>query len=282
MDSYSEKLLLQFGDKYGTMVVRVWKPATSSASVFCVHGFEGNGSDFDYLAKFLAQKGFTVVCPDMIGRGESTYFGDQAMYTYGNYFTCLGALSKYAGAKNHFIGTSWGGAIALYFLGVTRIKADKLVLNDVGMHNNPTVDEAINFIATDSREAFETLEEAQAYIRRTRTYLGDFPEDLWPAYLDRKIRLSEGRFRLAYDPALVGDPAAILKKEYNLFPLLEKIDSNILLLYGATSNCYEPQRVADLMRRFPNISCIPNLRSSHPPSLMTYDQALMIGGFLSG
>jgi pimeloyl-ACP methyl ester carboxylesterase len=281
MEVFTEKLMLRFGDKHGTMVVRVFQPATARATVFGVHGFEGNGGDFDYLARFLAQKGFRVVCPDMIGRGASTYFGDHAMYAIDSYFTCLGALSKYAGETNYFIGTSWGGAIVLYFLAVTRIKADKLVLNDVGLRNNPTVDEAIKFMAEDSRREFDTLAEAQAYVRTSRQYLGQFPEELWPRYLENKIRVSDGKFRLAYDPATTGRTAVAIEKQYNLFPLLEKIDTQILLLYGVDSKCYHPEVLADVMRRCPRISCIPDLRSGHPPSLMTYEQALMIGGFLA-
>jgi pimeloyl-ACP methyl ester carboxylesterase len=281
MESYSEKLLLRFGDKFGTMVVRVWKPERPSATVFCIHGFIANGTDFDYLATHLVRKSFTVVCPDMVGRGESTYFGDPAMYSPATYFTCLGALSKYAGASNHFIGTSWGGSLVMRFLCVHRIKADKLILNDVGMRNNPSVDQAIGVIMMDANREFDTCEEAKAYIRRTRTFLGEFPEELWSKFLEKRIRLSDGKYRLTYDPATAAEVSGLIGKQFDIFPLLEKLPSEILLLYGADSKCYEPDTVSDLMRRFPNISCVPNLRSGHPPSLMTYEQALMVGGFLS-
>src|SRR5581483_10129023 len=139
MECFTESLLLRFGDKFGTMAVRVWKPEGSRTSVFCIHGFTGNGGDFEYLAGFLAQKGYTVVCPDLIGRGVSTYFGDPATYTIESYVTCLGALSRYAGESNCFIGTSWGGALVMYFLGMTRLKVEKVVLNDVGLRNGSHV-----------------------------------------------------------------------------------------------------------------------------------------------
>ena len=280
MECFTENLMLRFGDKFGTMAVRVWKPAPAHATVFCVHGFEGNGGDFDFLANFLMQKGYCVVCPDIVGRGASTYFGDRAMYTIANYFTCLGALSKYAGERNHFVGTSWGGAIILYFLCMTRIKAEKVVLNDVGLRNNPSVDEAIRFIAEDAHRTFDTLEAAHAYVRQTRVYLGEFSEELWPRYLQNKIRFSEGRFRLAYDPACTGQVPELVDAKYDLFPLLEKLEAQILLLYGVNSKCYEPDELAALMTRRPNISCIPDLKSGHPPSLMTYEHALIVGGFL--
>ncbi len=282
MESFSENLMLRFGDKFGTMVVRVWQPEAPRATVFCIHGFEGNGGDFEYLAQFLVQKGFRVVCPDLIGRGRSTYFGDHAMYRIDNYFTCLGALSKYAGEHNSFLGTSWGGAILLCFLYIARIKADKLVLNDVGMSNNQSVAEAIKFMAEDSRREFDAIEEAHEYVRSTRRYLGEFDECLWPRYLENKIRFCEGKYRLAYDAATTGYTAAALERKYDLFPLLEKVDTQILLLYGSDSKCYRSEVVADLARRCPRISCVSDLKSGHPPSLMTYEQALIVGGFLSG
>jgi pimeloyl-ACP methyl ester carboxylesterase len=281
MQYVTEKLLVRFGDKLGTMLVRIWKAAASQGTVFCIHGFEGNGSDFDYLASFLAKRGFTMVCPDMIGRGASTYFGDPKMYNMQSYLSCIGALSRFAGDKNHFIGTSWGGAVLLYFLCLTRIEAKTVVLNDVGMRPNRTVREAVDFIAQDAHQTFDTAEQAEAYVRKTRDYLGTFSEDLWLGYLKNKIRFSEGKYRLAYDPAVVGLHPEILNTRYDLFPLLEKLDARLLLLYGVNSKCYEPDMVADLMRRRSNISCIPELKSGHPPSLMTYEQALMVAGFFS-
>jgi pimeloyl-ACP methyl ester carboxylesterase len=222
-----------------------------------------------------------VVCPDIVGRGQSTYFGDPAMYSFETYFTCLGALSKYAGDKNHFIATSWGGAVVIYFLSTTGVRADKLVLNDVGLRGGPAIDQAIAFIAADSRQAFDALDDARAYVRRTRDHLSQLSEELWQGYLENKIRFSDGKFRLAYDPAVTDLLLTITGRSFDLMSLLQKIPSEILLLYGAESRSYEPAVVADLMRRFPTVSCVADLRPGHRPSLMSYDQALMIGGFLS-
>jgi hypothetical protein len=169
----------------------------------------------------------------------------------------------------------------MYFLYMTRVKADRLVLNDVGMRNNQNVSEAIKFTAEDSRREFETIDEANAYVRSTRQYLGEFSEALWPRYLENKIRYREGKYRLAYDPATTGYTAAAIEKQYDLFPLLEKIDTRILLLYGVESKCYHSEVVADLTGRYPKISSVSDLRSGHPPSLMRCEQALIIGGFLA-
>jgi pimeloyl-ACP methyl ester carboxylesterase len=272
-----EELLLQFGETYGTMVVRVWKPTTSRGSIFCIHGFEGNGGDFDYLAEHLVEQNFTVVCPDIIGRGRSTFFGDRSKYTFDAYSVCIGALSKYAGDKNYFLGTSWGGAIAMFFLYATRVKADKLILNDVGLRGGPVIDKLLNVIREDAAQEFESREDAYAYVRRSRHYLGEFSEDLWPNYLAQKIRFADGKYRLAYDPMTIPD---VKKRRYDLFPILEKIDTKVLLLFGQDSEVYDAEAVATLLKQRSDFACIPGIKAGHPPSLMTYEQALLISGYL--
>ena len=279
MKVYQEKLLIPFGDKLGTMLVRVWQPDESRATVFCVHAFESSGTDFDYLAQLLVRNGFTVVAPDLIGRGGSTYFHDPAMYTIETYLRCLQALSQFAGKTNHFIGTSWGGAILMYFLYLARLKPDKLILNDVGLKTTDTLDDVLDFLRSDATAEFDTLEEARAYVRRTRTYLGAMPEERWDAYLDNKIMANNGKYRLAYDWAITNN--FMSARPYDLFPLLEKIDAPTLLLFGVESHCYDQARVAELIARHPRISCVPNLQSSHHPSLMTYEQALVVLGYLN-
>jgi pimeloyl-ACP methyl ester carboxylesterase len=274
-----EELLLQFGNTYGSMVVRVWKPVTSRGTVFCIHGFEGNGSDFDYLARHLVQKGFTVVCPDMIGRGKSTYFGETAKYGFEAYLVCIGALSKFAGEKNYFLGTSWGGAIAMFFLYTTRVKVEKLILNDVGLRGGPAIDSILDLIRQDAAAEFNSVDDACAYIRRTRDYLGEFAEELWPNYLAHKIRFAEGKYRMAYDPMVI--PYA-KERQYDLFPLLEKIDTDVLLLFGENSEVYDTAAVADLLKIRPEFSCISEIKAGHPPSLMTDEQTQMIAEYLEG
>jgi pimeloyl-ACP methyl ester carboxylesterase len=274
-----EELLLQFGDIYGSIMVRVWKPATTRGTVFCIHDIKGNGSDFDYLADHLARQNFTVVCPDMIGHGKSTFFGDAKNYSYDAYLVCIGALSKFAGEKNYFIGTWWGGAIAIYFLYATRIKTEKLILNDVGLRGGPAVDEVLERVRKDAAAEFGDLEEAYAYVRRSRDYLGEFPEELWANYLANQIRFAAGKYRLAYDPKAIPDAKEL---RYDLFPLLEKIETDVLLLFGEKSEVYDATAVADLLGKRPNFSCISGIRAGHPPSLMTYEQALLISGYLAG
>ena len=115
----TQEILIRLGDRYASMFVRIWQPAGQSrGTVYCLHGFAGNGADFDYLATFLCRNGYLVICPDLLGRGRSAYLGGG--YDIDLYSRCLRALSQFAGKENHFIGTSWGGLILILFLHANR------------------------------------------------------------------------------------------------------------------------------------------------------------------
>ena len=273
-----EDLLLQFGNSFGTMAVRVWKPERPRGTVFCIHSFEGNGCDFDFLASRLVEQNFSVVCPDMIGRGRSTYFGDAARYSFEAYFVCIGALSRFAGEKNYFLGTSWGGGIAMLFLYARRVRIEKLVLNDVGLRGGLAVDARVEFLRQDSAAEFDNVADAYAHVRRTRGYLGEFPERLWPDFLASRIRFADGKYRLAYDPMAIPEAG---ERQYDLMPFLEKIDSDVLLLFGEHSEIYDAEAVAALLSKRPRFSCIPGLKAGHPPSLRTDEQGDFITRYLT-
>lgn len=274
-----DELLVQFGDIFGKMVVRLWTPQKSRGTVVCIHGFDGNGGDFDYLARHLVACDLTVVCPDMIGRGRSSFFRDAARYKVDTYLICLAALSKYAGKKNYFVGTSWGGAITLAFLAGSGVKADKLVLNDISLRGNRAADRLVDLIRQEASLEFNRLEDAHAYVRHTRAFLGEFSEHLWPDYLENRIRLDNGKYRLAYDPLAV--PANRMER-YDRIPLLEKIKGDVLLLYGEHSQIFDAADAAEAVRSRRGISCVSVPGAGHPLSLMTQEQSLLVSNFLIG
>jgi pimeloyl-ACP methyl ester carboxylesterase len=274
-----EDVLVRIGDTFGTMVVRLWRPEHSRGSVFCIHGFEGNGGDFDYLAGHLVQRDLTVVCPDIIGRGRSSFFRDASKYNVDAYITCLAALSKYAGKKNYFLGTSWGGSIAMAFLAGPGVKADKLILNDVGLRGSDAADKLAASIRQEVSLEFDRIEDAHAYVRHTRAFLGKFSEDLWPDFLRNRIRLENGKYRLAYDPMAI---SPVRQHRYDHIPFLEKIKGEVLLLYVEHSQIFDAEAVAQAVASRPGISHVLIPGAAHPPSLMTREQTLLVSNFVAG
>lgn len=279
-EALTQEILIRLDDRYAAMFVRIWRPAgTPRATVFCLHGFTGNGADFDYLATFLCRNGFLVICPDLLGRGRSAYLGSG--YDINLYSKCLRALGEFAGTENHFIGTSWGGTILLLFLHMTRSKAAKIVLNDVPMLGGPKVDAMRNEVMKESTLAFETRAAAKNYLSATRAVMGPVEEAVFNRYVENRIAASQDGFRLAYDPATTGNFGAMTGREYDLFPIAAKIDARILLMYGRDSHFIDRQAIDRTRVIRPDLGLVDNIDAGNPPSLMTLDQALLILGFLS-
>lgn len=278
MKAQFEEVSVRFGNTFGTMVVRLWKPENSRGTVFCIHGFEGNGGDFDYLADHLVQYDLTVVCPDMIGRGRSSFLRDASRYNAGTYFICLAELAKFAGKTNHFLGTSWGGAMVMAFLSGAAVKADKLVLNDVSLWGSPAAERLADLIRQEAALEFNRVEDAHAYVRHTRAFLGKIPEDRWPDYLQNRVRVENGKYRLAYDPMAV---PADRQQRYDRIPLLEKIKAEVLLLYGEHSQIFNAEAVTKALSIRTGVSCVSVPGARHPLSLMTREQSFLVSDFLT-
>ncbi len=273
-----DDLLVRFGDAFATLHVRLWRAKEPRGTVFCVHGFDGNGSDFDFLAARLQERDFTVVCPDMIGRGKSTFFHDAARYDFRIYGICMAALSKYAGARNHFIGTSWGGAILIAMLGGTPIKADRLVLNDVSLRGGTAVDEVARLIRLESKMTFAHIDEAYAHLRNSRSFLSQLADETRSKVLRNRVRKDGERYRLAYDPFAV---PAFRQERFDRVPLLRCIKADILLMYGAESGFLDQDAIAAAQAGMTHVSFLRVDGAGHPPSLMTPDQADMVCAFLA-
>src|SRR5690349_9297359 len=87
-----------------------WGEKKNSA-VICIHGLTRNSRDFDYLAHELSSD-FYVICPDMAGRGKSSWLEDRSFYNYLTYMNDIGRLLGSLDIdKTHWIGTSMGGLI---------------------------------------------------------------------------------------------------------------------------------------------------------------------------
>ncbi len=279
-EALTQEILIRLGDRYASMFVRIWQPAgPPRGSVFCLHGFTGNGSDFDYLAAFLCRNGYLVVCPDLLGRGRSAYLGGG--YDINVYYNCLRALGQFAGKENHFIGSSWGGTILLLFLYMTRSRATKVVLNDVPMLGGANVDHIRTEIIRDSEAKFATRADAEAYVRSTRSFMGPVEEGVFSRYVANKIISDAEGFRLAYDPATTGNFGSMAGRDYDLFQIVAKVQARFLLMYGRDSNFIDRPAIERTRLVRPDLWVADNVDAGHPPSLMTIDQALLILGFLT-
>lgn len=110
-----------------------WGKHSAAQVVVCVHGLSRNCRDFDYLARELAHD-CRVVCPDVVGRGDSEWLADKGDYRFSTYRSDAAALiaritapappvhmgilrgarrSADGPAQIDWVGTSMGGLIGM-------------------------------------------------------------------------------------------------------------------------------------------------------------------------
>ncbi len=74
-------------------------PTNTRVPIVCVHGLTRQGRDFDYLAAHLAAAGRRVVCPDLVGRGQSGKLLNPNEYALPQYCADINALIAALGTK---------------------------------------------------------------------------------------------------------------------------------------------------------------------------------------
>lgn len=277
-----------------------WGAPQASRAVLCMHGLTRVGRDFDVLAQALVARAeaqghaLRVVCPDVVGRGESDWLSEPMGYQYPTYvadaLTLLSTLHAQAPvASFDWVGTSMGGVIGLSVAGMPGLPLAaplrRLVLNDVG----PAIEwQAIERIRDYVGKAptFESVEAGAAYLRTLSAGFGPFTDAAWLALSRPLLRpLPDGRWRLHYDPAIATPmagltPEAVAQGEAALWNLYDQIKADTLLLRGAESDLLSRATAQAMGQRGPRARLIEFAGIGHAPMLMADDQVRAVLDFL--
>lgn len=291
-----------------------WGAADASRVVVCVHGLTRQGRDFDALAQTLVARAggaVRVVCPDVVGRGQSDWLRDPAGYQIPTYAADMLALLAQLQREQpitalDYVGTSMGGLIGMVLAGNRELPLPapirRLVLNDVG----PTLDpEAVRrigaYVGQGGRYASEA--DAAAALWALSSTFGPHTTQQW-AELSRHMvvpaaqRSADGSMKLAseaadtdgplvlhYDPAigvaLRGLTAeATAQAETVMWTLYDAITAPTLLLRGAQSDLLSPATALAMTQRGPRASLVEFEGIGHAPTLVAADQQAAITSFL--
>lgn len=261
--------------------------------VVCVHGLSRQGRDFDTLARALAPYA-RVVCPDVVGRGESDWLANPADYQVPNYAADMVALLQQLHAQApigtlDWVGTSMGGLIGMVVCslpaGSLPAPVRRLVLNDVGPAIEWSALERIGeYLGAPLR--FDSPEQAATALWAVSTSFGPHTSEEWMALTRPMLRRTpQGNYRLHYDPAIAEPFNALTRDaaeqgETLLWQLYDAIGAETLVLRGAESDLLSAATARAMAQRGPGARCVEFQGVGHAPTLVAPDQVAAVTGFL--
>jgi len=258
-----------------------WGDRDNPNVLVCVHGLSRNSRDFDYLARAL-QKKFRVICPDLVGRGDSERTGNPATYNVIQYINDMVALIARINTKEiNYLGTSLGGIIGMILASQPHTPIKKLIINDVGLI---VPKGGVKRIVTYSSvfPQFSTLEDAQENMRIRLATFGIQDPEHWNYILKHSIQQDpDGLFRFRYDPAVVKAFAGTVQADTHLDHYWKLIKCPVLVVHGEESDILTPDIIKQMVDLKPDtqVATIPNC--GHAPALMSADQIEIIEEWLS-
>lgn len=261
--------------------------------VLCVHGLSRQGRDFDTLARALSAHA-RVICPDVVGRGQSDWLADPMGYQIPQYAADMLALVAQLQAQGpiatlDWVGTSMGGLIGMGVAGQPGlplpVPVRRLVLNDVG----PVIQwEALQRIGLylGQLARFESLQQAADAMWAISTSFGPHTPQQWLELSRHMVRtLPEGGITLHYDPAIAVPFRALTQEsaaagEAMLWQLYDHIAARTLLLRGAQSDLLSRETAQAMAQRGPRARLVEFEGVGHAPTLVAADQVAAVTGFL--
>jgi pimeloyl-ACP methyl ester carboxylesterase len=264
-----------------TMAYVEWGDLSAKALV-CVHGLTRCARDFDFLAQEMVLHGYRVICPDVVGRGDSSWLTDPMDYavpTYTKHLLML--LARLELESVHWVGTSLGGLIGMSIAAMPGSPIERMVLNEVG---------AVVSVAALQRIALyvgkwpplPTIEAAERYVRAVSAPFGPHTDAEWRFLTEHVVRRNpDGSLRMHYDPAIVAPMAAEPPKEdLVLWKFYDDIRCPTLVLRGERSDMLARETAAQMALRGPRAKVVEIEGVGHAPTLIHADQIAIVRDFL--
>ena len=275
-----------------------WTGPPNAPTVICCHGLTGNGRNFDFLARTLC-KDLNVICPDMPGRGESTWLKNVLSYNFSVYAeTGLALLDHLENrglkAPVDWVGISMGGLIGMMLAARSQSLIRRLVLDDVGPFIYKGAAERMRgYVGVDP--TFTSLKELENYLRVIHKAFGPVTDEQWHYIaMHSAYRRSANEIKLNYDPA-IGLPFRALDivsskympfwlkfwvPDFDCWPLYDQVTAETLVLRGAVSDVLRREDALEMTRRGPKAKLVEFEGIGHVPILMSKCQIEVVSDFL--
>ncbi|SMG12947.1 alpha/beta fold hydrolase [Paraburkholderia susongensis] len=263
-----------------------WGDPDNPRVLLCVHGLTRSGRDFDRLAAQFADT-YRVVCPDVAGRGLSSWLANPNLYAVPQYVADMVTLIARLDVETlDWFGTSMGGLIGMALAGLPETPIRKLLLNDVGPHLEPVAVQRIGDYLG-KPVSFSTLQQGVDYAAQLAQSFGPLTPDEWREINTPLLREGEGGWVLRYDPRIAQPFAAVTEEavklgEAALWHSLASFQGPVLVVRGEQSDLLSRETVAKMVASGRAVESVEIPGVGHAPAFLADDQIAIARAFFVG
>ena len=272
------------GDEKHRMAYHAWGNP-SSPVLMCVHGLTRRGSDFKTLALAMC-KDYYVVCPDIVGRGDSDRLSNPMLYAVPQYVSDIATLVKKLGVSQvDWFGTSMGGLIGMVYAAMPNSPIRRMLINDVGPRIEP---EAIKRLGSYVGQpfSFANREDALSRLNEICASFGEHTAQEWEIYNGPMLIQKEGKWIMHYDPDISVpfasvNPIMAKAGEMAMWHAFKQIHIPMLIVRGGNSDLLSAATVAEMCKVNPYARSIEIPNVGHAPAFVKPEQIALAKEFFS-
>ena len=273
------------GESEHRMAYHVWGDPTNPKVLLCVHGLTRRGSDFKTLAQAMC-KDYYVVCPDIVGRGDSDRLSNPMLYAVPQYVADIIQLIKKLGVSQvDWLGTSMGGLIGMVYAAMPNCSIQKMLINDVGPKIEP---EALKRLGSYVGQPFVFANRADALDRLNKicASFGEHTPEEWETYNGPMLIQKDGQWIMHYDPNISVpfasvNPIMAKAGEMAMWHAFKQIHIPMLIVRGGESDLLSAATVAEMCRVNPYARSIEIPHVGHAPAFVKPEQIALAKEFFS-
>jgi cobalt-zinc-cadmium efflux system protein len=267
------------------MAYHAWGNPNNSKVLVCVHGLTRRGSDFKTLADTMSQD-YYVVCPDVVGRGDSDRLKNPMLYGVPQYVADMASLIKQLNVTQvNWFGTSMGGLIGMVYAAMPKSPIRRMLINDVGPRIEP---EAIKRLGSYVGQPFSFSNRADALQRLNEicASFGSHTPEEWEIYNGPMLVQKDGLWVMHYDPDISVpfasvNPIMAKAGEMAMWHAFKQIHIPMLIVRGGESDLLSAKTVAEMCKVNPYIRSIEIPQVGHAPAFVKLEQVTLAKEFFS-
>ena len=273
------------GENQHRMAYHAWGNPNNPKVLICVHGLTRRGSDFKTLAQAMC-KDYYVVCPDVVGRGDSDRLTNPMQYAIPQYVADMAELVKKLGVNQvDWFGTSMGGLIGMVYASMPNSPIRRMLINDVGPRIEP---DAIKRLGSYVGQPFSFANRADALSRLNQicATFGEHTPEEWEIYNGPMLVQRDGMWIMHYDPNISVpfasvNPIMAKAGEMAMWHAFKQIHIPMLIVRGGDSDLLSAATVAEMCKVNPYARSIEIPHVGHAPAFVKAEQIALAKEFFS-